>query len=54
MDSLNGKLKEMLKQQYLFEIELFCNNVKVFNSALDKFDASLLNRTISFIKTQKW
>lgn len=32
----------MLKEQYLFEIGFFCNNVKVFNIAFYQFGASLL------------
>lgn len=31
------------KEQNLFDIESFCNNVKVFSVTFDQFKASLLN-----------
>ncbi len=35
-----------MNRKYLFEIEAFCNNVKVFTVTFDQFTAPLLNKSI--------
>ncbi len=39
---------ESLKEQYLPEIEIFCNIANVFTVAFDQFKASSMNRSIHF------
>ncbi len=41
-----------LKEQYLFEIYIFCDIINVFTVTFDQFNASLLNKNINFLK--KW
>ncbi len=38
------------KEQHLFEMEIFCNNLKVFTVTSDQFNVSLLNKVIHFFK----
>ncbi len=37
---------ERLKEQYLFETEIFYNIIHLFTVTFDQFNASLLNKTI--------
>ncbi len=32
------------KEQHLFEIEIFCNNINVFTDTFDQFNASLMKK----------
>ncbi len=41
---------ERSKDQYLFEIEIFCNIINVLTVKFDQFNASLLNKSINFLK----
>ncbi len=40
-------MNRKLKEQYLFEIEIFCNKMNVFIVISNRFDASLLNKSIN-------
>ncbi len=40
---------ESSKEQRLFEIEIFCNIINVFNVTFDKLNASFLNKSINLI-----
>ncbi len=43
------------KGQHLFEIEIFCNFINLFNLIFDQFNASLLNKYKSYWpQTVKW
>ncbi len=37
----------MSKEQHLLEVEILCNNVKVFTVAFDQINTSLLNKSIN-------
>ncbi len=39
-------LIESSKEQLLFEIEIFCNIIHVFTVTFDRFNTSLLNKSI--------
>ncbi len=39
------------KEQHLFEIEMFCNIIKIFTVTIDHFNATLLNRSINLLNT---
>ncbi len=41
------------KKQCLFEIEILCNIMNVFNVTFVQFNASLLNNSINFFKKKK-
>jgi len=43
-------LLSMLKKNILFKIETFCNIISAFTVTFDQFNASLLNKSISFLK----
>ncbi len=40
----------ILKEHYLFEIQIFCNIISLFTVTFNKCNASLLNVGINFIK----
>ncbi len=42
------------KEEHLIKIEIFCNIMNVFTVAFDKFNASLLNKNINFLKKKKY
>ncbi len=49
-------LREGLKEQHLLELEIFCNNAKVFTVTFDQFNPSLLNKTFKayYPQTFQW
>ncbi len=48
-------MNENFKGQHLFEIEIFCNFINLFNLIFDQFNASLLNKYKSYWpQTVKW
>ncbi len=42
------------KEEHLFEIELFCNIIKVFTATFNQFNASLMNKSINFFPTKSY
>ncbi len=41
---------ESSKEQHLFEIEIFCNIINVITVTFDQFNASLMDKSINFLK----
>jgi len=41
-------MNRSLKEQHLFEIEIFCNIINVFTFTFNQFNAPLLNKSINF------
>ncbi len=47
-------MNKKLKEQHLFKIEVFSNNISLYYNFFYPFNISLLNKSINFFKKKKY